>query len=160
MMADIAGVGAEDDVIAAVAGKIGLDKEHFVIRNLEWLGLFTDEKVPEMNNRLDILSEKLLEKMPYAPGEKDMLLMRHTFVVENADQSENTITSTLIDYGIPNADSSMARTVSLPLAIGIKLMAEGKINLTGVQIPIKKEIYEPVLKGLADLNIKMAEHIV
>ena len=44
--------------------------------------------------------------------------------------------------------------------IGVKLMAEGKIGLTGVQIPIKKEIYEPVLNGLAELNIKMVEKTV
>lgn len=89
-----------------------------------------------------------------------MLLLRHTFVVENQDKTETKITSTMIDYGIPHGDSSMARTVSLPLAIGIKLMAEGKINLTGVQIPILKEIYEPVLKGLESLNIKMVEKIM
>nr|WP_319495056.1 saccharopine dehydrogenase C-terminal domain-containing protein [uncultured Desulfobacter sp.] len=160
MMADIAGVVASGDVVAAVAEKVGLAKDHFVIRNLEWLGLFSNEKMPDLNNRLDILSEKLMEKLPYKSGEKDMLLLRHTFIVENADESQSTITSTLIDYGIPNGDSSMARTVSLPLGIGIKLMAEGKIDLTGVQIPTKKEIYEPVLKGLADLNIKMTEKIV
>jgi len=54
----------------------------------------------------------------------------------------------------------MARTVSLPLGIGVKLMAEGKINLTGVQIPIKKEIYKPVLNGLEQLNIKMIEKTI
>jgi len=98
-----------------------------------------------------------LEKLYYKDGEKDMLLLRHTFVIENENKSEKIITSTLIDYGIPHGDSSMARTVSLPLGIGVKLMAEGKIDLTGVQIPIKKEIYEPVLNGLEQLNIKMIE---
>jgi saccharopine dehydrogenase-like NADP-dependent oxidoreductase len=147
-------------VVGAVAEKTGLDKDHFVIRNLEWLGLFSNEKIPALNNRLDILCEKLMEKLSYKPGEKDMVLLRHTFVIENTDQSKSTITSTLIDYGIPNGDSSMARTVSLPLGIGIKLMAEGQIDLTGVQIPTKKEIYEPVLKGLSDLNIKMTEKVM
>lgn len=160
MMADIAGVADSGDVIAAVAEKIGLDRAHFVIRNLEWLGLFSNEKIPAMDNRLDILSEKLMEKLPYKPGEKNMLLLRHTFIVENADRSKSTITSTLIDYGIPNGDSSMARTVSLPLGIGIKLMAEGKIDLTGVRILSRKESYQPVLKGLSDLNIKMTEEII
>jgi hypothetical protein len=47
--------------------------------------------------------------------------------------------------------------VSLPLGIGIKLMAENKINLTGVRIPIEKEIYKPILAGLESLNIKMIE---
>ncbi len=157
MMADIAGVSDTDDVMAAIAQKAGIEKDHFVINNLDWLGMFSDDIVPAFDNRLDILSEKLLEKLYYKDGEKDMLLLRHTFVIENEDKSEKTITSTLIDYGIPHGDSSMARTVSLPLCIGVKLMAEGKIDLTGVQIPIKKEIYEPVLNGLEQLNIKMIE---
>lgn len=160
MMADIAGVSDTDDVMAAVAQKAGIEKDHFVINNLAWLGMFSDDIVPAFDNRLDILSEKLLEKLYYKDGEKDMLLLRHTFVIENEDKSEKTITSTLIDYGIPHGDSSMARTVSLPLGIGVKLMAEGKIDLTGVQIPIKKEIYEPVLNGLEQLNIKMIEKTI
>lgn len=157
MMADIAACDPAGDVIAAVAEKAGLEKDHFVIKNLDWLGLFENSPVPAVDNRLDILSEKMLEKLAYKDGEKDMILLRHTFVVENADGSQSTITSTLIDYGIPHGDSSMARTVSLPLGIGIKLMAEGKINLTGVQIPTKKEIYQPVLSGLEAMNIKMVE---
>lgn len=160
MMADIAGVPVSGDVAAAVAKKAGLEKDHFVMKNLDWLGLFSNDPMPAQNNRLDILSLKLLEKLKYQPGEKDMLILRHTFVVENPDQSQTRLSSTMIDYGIPHGDSSMARTVSLPLAIGIKLMAEDKIHLTGVQIPIRKEIYEPVLKGLEALNIKMVEKVI
>ncbi len=160
MMADIAGVSDTDDVMAAIAQKVGIKKDHFVISNLDWLGMFSDDIVSPFDNRLDILSEKLLEKLYYKDGEKDMLLLRHTFVIENEDKSEKTITSTLTDYGIPHGDSSMARTVSLPLGIGVKLMAEGKIDLTGVQIPIKKEIYGPVLNGLEQLNIKMIEKTI
>lgn len=160
MMADLAGTDAGSDVIGAVAEKAGLEKDHFVIKNLEWLGLFEDNPVPPIDNRLDILSEKMLEKLSYKDGEKDMLILCHRFVVENADGTASTLTSTLIDYGIPHGDSSMARTVSLPLGIGIKLMAEEKINLTGIQIPIKKEIYEPVLAGLEALNIKMIEKTI
>ncbi len=157
MMAGIAGVDSGLDVMGAIAAKAGLDKNHFVIKNLEWLGLFEDTPVPAFNNRLDILCEKLQEKLYYRDGEKDMLLMRHTFVIENADAAASSITSTLIDFGIPHGDSAMARTVSLPLGIGIKLMAENKINLTGVRIPIEKEIYKPILAGLESLNIKMIE---
>ncbi|NNG01721.1 MAG: saccharopine dehydrogenase [Desulfobacteraceae bacterium] len=157
LMADVVGADANGDVIARVAEKVGLDKEHFVLKNLEWLGLFGSDAVPDGESKLDILSERLLEKLKYKDGEKDMLILRHRFTVENADNTLETISSTLIDYGIPHGDSSMARTVSLPLAIGVKLMAENKIGLTGVQIPIKKEIYEPVLDGIAELGIKMDE---
>lgn len=157
MMADLIGVGETDDVYGKTAEKVGLSKEDFVMKNLDWLGLFSDETVPDCENRLDILSELLLKKLKYEEGEKDMIILKHKFTVENKDGTKDLITSTLIDYGIPHGDTSMARTVSLPLAIGVKLMAEDKINLTGVQIPIKKEVYDLVLEELETQGIKMVE---
>jgi saccharopine dehydrogenase-like NADP-dependent oxidoreductase len=157
MMAGLVGASESDDVIEKTAAKVGLAKDDEVIKRLEWLGLFNDEPVPDYDNYLDILSERLQEKLYYKEGERDMLILRHKFIVENKDKSRDMITSTMVDFGIPNGDTSMARTVSLPLAIGVKLMAEGKINLTGVHIATKKEIYEPALKELEKLNIKMVE---
>ena len=86
-----------------------------------------------------------------------MILLQHKFTVENKNKMKEFITSTLIDYGITNGDSSMARTVSLPLAIGVKLILTGKIMLTGVKIPIMKEIYDPVLEELKNLGIAMVK---
>jgi len=157
MMADLVGASEGEDVAAKTAATVGLSKDDEVIGRLEWLGLFSDEPVPDYDNYLDILSERLQEKLYYKEGEVDMLILRHKFIVENKDKSRDMITSTMVDYGIPNGDSSMARTVSLPLAIGVKLMAEGKIDLTGVHIPKIKEIYDPVLAELEKLNIKMVE---
>jgi hypothetical protein len=157
MMAGVVGANEDEDVAAKTAAKVGLSKDDEVIKRLEWLGLFSSDPVADYDNYLDILSERLQEKLYYKEGEVDMLILRHKFIVENKDKSRDMITSTMVDFGIPNGDSSMARTVSLPLAIGVKLMAEGKINLTGVHIATKKEIYEPVLAELEKLNIKMVE---
>jgi saccharopine dehydrogenase (NADP+, L-glutamate forming) len=157
MMAGLVGASKADDVTAKIAAKVGLAKDDEIIHRLEWLGLFSDEPVPDFDNYLDILSQRLQEKLYYKEGERDMLILRHKFIVENKDKSRDMITSTMIDFGIPKGDTSMARTVSLPLAIGVKLMAEGKIDLTGVHIATNKEIYEPVLAELEKLNIKMVE---
>lgn len=157
MMAALVGASEDEDVTEKTAAKIGLAKDDEVVKRLEWLGLFSDDPVPDYDNYLDILSQRLQEKLYYKKGEIDMLILRHKFIVENKDKSRDMITSTMVDFGIPNGDTSMARTVSLPLAIGVKLMAEGKINLTGVHISTKKEIYEPVLEELEKLNIKMVE---
>ncbi len=62
-----------------------------------------------------------------------------------------------MDFGIPHGDTSMARTVGLPAAIGVRLILEGKIALTGVQVPVVPEIYEPVLAELEALGIKFVE---
>ncbi len=51
----------------------------------------------------------------------------------------------------------MARTVSLPAAIGVRMILEGKIDLTGVHIPVIPEIYEPVLKELSEIGIVFKE---
>jgi saccharopine dehydrogenase-like NADP-dependent oxidoreductase len=157
MMADLVGADEKNDVIQKTAEIIGLSVDSDVIGRLKWLGLFNEEKVLEYDNRLDILSNLLQKKLFYKPGEIDMLVMRHKFIIQKEDGSHDFITSTMIDYGIPNGDSSMARTVSLPLAIGVRLMAEGKIPFTGVQIPNAKVIYQPVLKELEEMDIKLNE---
>ncbi len=157
LMANLVGAGKDENAMQKAAAKVGLAVDSQEMKRLEWLGLFSDEPVPAYDNYVDILSHRLQEKLYYKEGERDMLLMRHKFIIENKDKTRDKITSTMIDFGIPGGDSSMARTVSLPLAIGVRLMAEEKIHLTGVRTAIEKEIYEPVLKELEQLNIKLEE---
>ena len=157
MTADLVGCPADGNVREATAKKLAIAADSEIIDRLEWLGLFSDEPVPAFDNRLDILSQRLQEKLFFKEGEKDMLILRHRFIVENKDKTRDLITSTLIDYGIPFGDSSMARTVSLPIAIATRLIAEGRIAMKGVQTPVHAEIYEPVLRELEALNIKMVE---
>ena len=88
-----------------------------------------------------------------------MIVMHHEFIAEFPDKKQK-ITSTMIDYGIPNGDSSMSRTVAFPVAIASRMILEGKIKLTGVHRPITPDIYEPILKELAELNISLQEHVV
>ena len=101
---------------------------------------------------LDVLADRMLAKMPYRPGERDMVVLVHEFTALYGGREE-LITSTLVDFGLPGGDSSMARTVGLPAAIGARLVLDGEIQLTGVQIPVLPEIYEPVLAELAQLGI-------
>ena len=100
----------------------------------------------------------MLSKMEYAPGERDMLVMQHEFVVEYPDRTEK-IASTMVDYGIPNGDSSMSRLVGLPAAVAARMILQGEINLTGVHVPMIPEIYEPVLAELAGMGISFQETV-
>ena len=128
-----------------------------VISDLTWLGLLSDDPLPAgVDSPIDILCARMMAKMQYAPGERDLLIMQHQFLAEYPDRQER-ITSTLVDFGIPGGDSSMARTVGLPAASGVRLVLEGTINLTGVQVPVVPEIYEPVLAELEALGIKFVE---
>ncbi|MHA1935294.1 MAG: saccharopine dehydrogenase C-terminal domain-containing protein [Candidatus Thorarchaeota archaeon] len=147
----------EADVIKEVTSATGLARDSDIISRLEWLGLFSDEKVPSgVNTYLDALCHLFEEKLQYAPGERDMIVMHHEFIAEFPSHKEKT-TSTLIDYGIPNGDSSMSRTVTLPVAIASRMILEEKINLTGVHRPIIPKIYNPILEELEGVNIRFDE---
>ena len=150
---------SDSDLKDAVAKICNIESDDPIIKRLEWLGLFEEKQIPSGTNTiLDALCNLFEEKLQYSPGERDMLIMHHEFIAEYPDKKQR-ITSTLIDYGIPNGDSSMSRTVALPVAIASKMILNGKITLTGVHRPIIPEIYEPILKELETLDIKMDEKV-
>ncbi|MEJ2049499.1 MAG: saccharopine dehydrogenase C-terminal domain-containing protein [Calditrichota bacterium] len=140
-----------------IAGLYKIKPDDEIIQKLAWLDIFSEKKFKgESTTPLDFLSMLTLEKLKYQPGERDMIILYHDFLAKFPDHLEK-ITSTLIDYGIPNGDSSMSRTVSLPAAIAVKLILAGKITETGVRIPVEEEIYHPVLDELEKLGIVCKE---
>ncbi len=144
---------------ADLAGQLDLPEDSDILDRFEWLGLLGDEPLPvETSSPLDILANRLLEKMPYEEGERDMIILHHEFIAEYPElPAREKITSTLVDFGIPNGDSAMSRTVSLPAAVAAKMVLHGEIKATGVHIPVLPEIYEPVLKELEELGITFKE---
>jgi len=140
-----------------LADRLGIAVDAKPIADLEWLGLLSDDPIPVADTTdLDVVASRMLLKMPYEPGERDMLVMQHEFVAEYADRTERTF-STMVDYGIPNGDSSMSRLVGLPAAIAARMILQGEIDLTGVHVPMIPEIYEPVLAELATMGVAFTE---
>lgn len=143
-----------DDLKKDLAAYLNMDEDSEPIKRFEWLGLFGDEIIPtEKNSPLDVFADRLLEKLKYEEGERDMIVLHHDFTAEYPGKKKEKITSTLIDYGIPHGDSAMSRTVGLPAAIGATLILQGRIKDTGVHIPVSPTIYEPALDELEKLGI-------
>ena len=140
-----------------LARRLGRSADAKPVTDLVWLGLVSDDPLPkEATTYLDVLALRMLSKMQYAPGERDMLVMQHEFVVRYADRTEKTL-STMVDYGIPNGDTSMSRLVGLPAAIAARMILQGEIDLPGVQVPMVPAVYEPVLEELATLGVRFTE---
>ena len=124
---------------------------------MEWLGLFSDYMVAmDEGSNFDMVTDLMLKKMMLPEGARDMVIMLHFFLIENADGSTEVVKSRLLDFATKE-DTSIARTVGLPAAIGVKMILDKKITEKGVHIPISKSIYEPILTELEKLGIAMKE---
>ncbi len=158
LMKELSQPGPGAGVRAAVAAKLELASGSAVLDRMDWLGLFEATPLPlAKGSALDNLSALMVEKLKYEAGERDMIVLQHEFLVTTASGRNERIVSTLIDYGVPGEDSSMSRTVGLPAAIGARLVLEGKITVTGVQVPVRPEIYEPILGELEAHGVRFAE---
>ncbi len=124
---------------------------------LNFLGLFDDRPVPTAaKTSADILQFLIETKLAMQPADKDMIVMLHEFEYL-INGITKTIKSSLIVKGQDNLRTAMAKTVGLPLGIAAKLILDGSIKLTGLHIPTKKEIYDPVLKELETHGIIFTE---
>jgi len=146
----------DGDLRAAAAKVMNVPAESLPAHNLEWLGAFADVPVTA-NTMLDAMGDLMYEKLAFAGGERDMIVLFHDFTAEFPGGQRERITSRLIDFGIEGGDSSMSRTVSLPAAIGVHMILTGGITERGVLVPVLPGIYEPVLDELATLDINCIE---
>jgi len=124
-----------------------------ILSKLEWLGIFSDEKIGERNVTPAQVLQKLIEqKWKLEKGDKDMIVMQHKFGYE-LQGIQKELTASLVVIGEDSVYTAMAKTVGLPLGIAAKLILQGKIALTGVQLPVVKELYEPILTELEEYGI-------
>ncbi|MHA7842177.1 MAG: saccharopine dehydrogenase C-terminal domain-containing protein, partial [Winogradskyella sp.] len=53
--------------------------------------------------------------------------------------------------------TAMSKTVGLPVAMATLDILNGKIKTPGVQIPISKEVYSPILEELKTYGVQFKE---
>ena len=132
-----------------------------ILQQLYFLGL--DDVEHTINKGLisaaDGLQFALEEKLVLSPADKDMIVMQHDIGYELNGASHRVISS-LIVKGKDSIHTAMAKTVGLPLGIAAKLILNGTIQLSGLHLPVIKEIYAPVLKELAFNGIVFRERII
>ncbi len=140
---------------------MGKDFDAAVLEKLKWLGIFEDKKIELTKGSPAQLLQHLLEsKWVLQPKDKDMIVMQHQFETKHKVSNKvRKIYSTLVVKGDDNIHTAMAKTVGLPLAIAARKILRGEIKLSGVQIPVMKEIYIPVLAELESLGIRFEEKV-
>jgi saccharopine dehydrogenase (NADP+, L-glutamate forming) len=160
LVRDLAGLVADAPVREGVAARLGLEVSEDPLVRMAWLGLFDETPVPaERAAPLDLLAGAMLERMGYAEGERDLIVMHHEFgfLPAGEETAVSAATSTMIALGEPGGDSAMARTVGLPAAVACRMVLEGRAGEPGVRIPVEASLYEPILEELEGLGITCRE---
>lgn len=136
--------------------KVSLDS--VCIRALAYLGLFENKKMQRTkDSTFEILSDLMIEKMMLGNSERDMSVMQHIFLAEYTDGKQEIIRSRMLEFGSADTETSIAKTVALPAACAASLILDEEISLTGVQVPVLPEIYNPIMTELETMGIELVE---
>lgn len=105
----------ESDLMEAIESKVKFEtntkKEH-ILAGLRWIGIFSNKEfIQPKGTPLDTLCATLEQKMQYEEGQRDMVMLQHKFEIEHKDNTKETRTSTLCEYGSPGHYSAMAKLV-------------------------------------------------
>ncbi len=158
MMAMLVGSKKTTDIKQDVAEYLEIKKDSIAIEGMDFLGLFNEEPMNrKKESTFEIVSDLMIEKMMLGKDERDMSVMQHVFLAEYPDGRQEIIRSRLLDFGAPDGDTSIARTVALPAASAVKMILDREISAKGVHIPVIPEIYVPIMIELENLGIEMVE---
>ncbi|BAO55149.1 saccharopine dehydrogenase family protein [Nonlabens marinus] len=147
-----------DSVELKMRLELRIDQDDIMWNKLLELDLFNDEKKIGIKNATPAQAlQKILEdKWTLEPGEKDMIVMYHKFGYD-VNGEKKQIDSTMVCLGDGDKQTAMAKTVGLPVGMAALRILNGEIKTYGVQIPIMKEVYQPILEELETYGIRFRE---
>lgn len=150
-----------DSVELKLRYALKIDQDDLMWEKLEELDLFNKEKTIGIKNATPAMAlQKILEdKWTLASEDKDMIVMYHKFGYE-LDGKKYQIDSHMALIGEDQTHTAMAKTVGLPVGIAAIKILNGEITTPGVQRPIAKEVYEPILKELEENGVIFREEEV
>jgi saccharopine dehydrogenase-like NADP-dependent oxidoreductase len=137
---------------------LGIEQDDIMWDKLLELDLFNAKKIVGMKEATpaQILERILNDSWTLQPEDKDMIVMYHKFGYElNGERKQ--IDSKMVCIGDDQTYTAMAKTVGLPVAMATLQILNGNIKTPGVQLPIRKEVYEPILKELETFGVIFKE---
>tara|TARA_Y100001968_G_scaffold114351_2_gene103799 strand:- start:331 stop:1293 length:963 start_codon:yes stop_codon:yes gene_type:complete len=147
----------KEDIYELISSKFNIKKNSLEVQCLDWLELFSNKLIKIKNGTYaDVLEHILSKKWNMKKNETDRVVMVHRFKYFKNKKLRNLVSYFHID-GKNQIETAMAQTVGLPIGIFIKLFLMNKINLKGIHLPVKEEIYNPILKELKTFGINFKE---
>ena len=152
------GYSPSDSVELKLRSYLNIEQDDVMWAKLVELDLFNPiKKIGLINATPAKMLQKILEdSWTLQDDDKDMIVMQHLFGYE-LNGKKHQIESSFIVLGENQTYTAMSKTVGLPVGIAALKILKGEIKTPGVQIPINKEVYEPILKELENYGIKFTE---
>jgi saccharopine dehydrogenase-like NADP-dependent oxidoreductase len=137
---------------------LNIEQDDIMWDKLLELDLFNPNKIVGLKNATpaQILERILNDSWTLQPHDKDMIVMYHKFGY-TLNGNEQQIDSKMVCIGDDQTYTAMAKTVGLPVAMATLQILNGNIKTPGVQLPIRKEVYEPILKELEEYGVIFKE---
>ena len=147
-----------DSVELKLRSYLKIDQDDIMWDKLVELDIFNPNKKVALKNATpaQILQKILAESWTLKEDDKDMIVMHHKFGYE-IEGEKRQIESSMIVKGENQTYTAMAKTVGLPVAIATLKILNKEITTPGVQIPISREVYNPILKELEEYHIVFSE---
>lgn len=147
-----------DSVELKLRHYLKIDQDDVLWDKLLELDLFNPNKKVGLKNATpaQVLQKILMDKWTLEPEDKDMIVMYHKFGYEMNGEKKQ-IESNMVVLGEDQIYTAMAKTVGLPVAIAALQILNNKVTTKGVQLPITKEVYEPILKELTQYGVEFHE---
>lgn len=141
-----------------LAKYLGFKEDSDMMERLRWLGIFENRVigVPHLSPAR-VLQKILEDKWKLDPGDRDMIVMQHQFDFLKKEEHLKRY-ATMVYIGSDSRQTAMSVTVGLALGMVSRAILEGRFKKPGVHLPIYPEIYEPVMKELAEREVKFVEH--
>lgn len=138
-----------------------IDQDDIIWDKLVEIDLFDPNKKVGLKDATpaQILQKILAEKWALQSEDKDMIVMYHKFGYELRGEKYQ-VDATMVCIGDDQTYTAMAKTVGLPVAIATLKILNGEITTPGVQLPISKEVYNPILEELEMFGIRFQEYQV
>ena len=138
-----------------------IDQDDIVWDKFLELDIFNSKKMVELDKATpaQILQKILMDSWTLSEDDKDMIVMYHKFGYE-LNGEKHQIDATMVALGEDQTYTAMAKTVGLPVAIATMAILNGKIKTPGVQIPITREVYTPILEELKTYGVNFSENEV
>ena len=147
-----------DSVELKLRHQLKIDQDDIIWDKLVELDIFNPDKKIGIKNAspAQVLQKILMDSWTLQTHDKDMIVMYHKFGYV-LDDKKYQIDASMVVLGEDQTYTAMSKTVGLPVAIATLQILNERIKNPGVQIPISKEVYDPILKELEQHGIQFSE---